>query len=76
MNSEDYWRLWQIMSNYISNKEQTLAIEEYLNHLYECEACDIKELKSYAEEEDDEIFVKCIKRFIKENELEDIYEDL
>lgn len=75
MSSEEFWRLWQIMSNYINNKEQPAAIEEFLNHLYECEACEISELKSYADEEDDEVFIKCIKRFIKENELEDEYED-
>lgn len=75
MTAEEYLRLWQILSNYINQKEQPLAIEEFLNHLYDSDACDICELRDYAEEEDNELFVKCIKRFIKENDLEDFDEE-
>lgn len=75
MDSEEIWRIWEIMSDFIPNKDKAHAIEEFLNHIYECDGCEIKELKEYADEYGDEIFVKCAKRFMKENELYDDYED-
>lgn len=78
MEEEQLYNIWQIFSTYISNKDLTSAIEDFLNYLYEYEICDINELKAHAEdwdEETDEVFLKCIKRFIKENELDLDYED-
>lgn len=75
MDTEDIWRIWEILSNFISNKDKADAIEEFLQHIYDTDACEIKDLKDYADEYGDDTFVKCAKRFMKENELYDDYED-
>lgn len=75
MSAEEIWRIWEILSNFISNKEKTDAIEEFLNHIYECDGCEIKELKEYAEEYGDDTFYKCAKRFMRENEIDEGYDD-
>lgn len=75
MDTEEIWRIWEIMNNFIPNKDKADAIEEFLRHIYECDGCDIKDLKDYADECGDDTFVKYAKRFIKENELYDEYED-
>ena len=75
MGTEEIWRLWEIMSNFIPNKDKANAIEEFLSHIYECDGCEIKELKEYADEYGDDLFVKYAKRFMIENELYDEYGD-
>lgn len=68
---ETIWGLWRILSNYIPKKDQEQAIEEFLQFLYEeVDDCDFFELRNAAEYEEETLFLKIIKRFIKENEID------
>lgn len=69
MDTEEVWGLWQVMSNFITKKEQEQAIEEFLQYLYEVDGCDFNDLRDMAEYEEETLFLKIIKRFIKENGL-------
>ena len=71
METEDIWHIWEIFSNYIPNKEKEDAIDEFLLHLYETDACEISDLRACAEDYNDEVFAKCAKRFIKEYGLDE-----
>lgn len=71
METEDIWHIWEIFSNYIPNKEKEDAIDEFLLHLYETDACEIADLRACAEDYNDELFAKVAKRFIKEYGLDE-----
>jgi hypothetical protein len=71
METEDIWHIWEIFSNYIPNKEKEDAIDEFLLHLYETDACEISDLRACADDYNDELFSKAARRFIRDNGLDE-----
>ena len=56
MDSEEIWRIWEILSVYINNRDKEDAIEEFLQHIYETDACEISDLRACADDYNDELF--------------------
>ena len=65
METEDIWHIWEIFSNYIPNKEKEDAIDEFLLHLYETDACEIADLRACAEDYNDEVFANVQEDLLK-----------
>lgn len=78
MDLEHVYGFLNILLLYSNTKEREQALEEFLNYLYENDVADINELYNYiesGEDEDCEWSLKLIKRFIKDNDLEECEED-
>lgn len=71
MDTEQIWNLWLVLHDFMNKKQEEEAIEEFLNFLYENDAVNFEDLRDMAEEEEETLFVKILKRFIKENEIEE-----
>lgn len=76
METEQIYGLLTILLTYSSPKEKEQALEEFLNFIYENDTIDINDLYNFIESNDEEEVwtLKRIKRFIKENGLEE-YDD-
>ena len=77
METEQIYGLLTILLTYSATKEKDQALEEFLNYIYENDMIDINDLYNYilSNDEEEEWTLKKIKRFIKENGLEDDYDD-
>ena len=77
METEQLYGLLTILLTYSAPKEKDQALEEFLNYVYENDIVDINDLYNYilSNDEEEEWTLKKIKRFIKENDLEDEYDD-
>jgi hypothetical protein len=77
METEQIYGLLTILLTYSATKEKDQALEEFLNYVYENDIVDINDLYNYilSNDEEEEWTLKKIKRFIKENDLEDEYDD-
>jgi len=75
MDAEEIYTLWTSIFNYFPVKDREEALGEFLNSIYEADGCEISDLVNVANEYDDEFFVREGKRFIKENDLEEDYDD-
>lgn len=78
MDLEHVYGFLNILLSYTNTKEREQALEEFLNYLYENDVIDINDLYNYiesSEDEESEWSLKLIKRFIKDNDLEDYEED-
>jgi len=71
MDSEEIWRIWEILSVYINNRDKEDAIEEFLQYIYETDACEISDLRACADDYNDELFSKAARRFIRDNGLDE-----
>ena len=71
MDTEELWGLWLTVANFINKKDRESAYEEFLQYLYENDSCEFLDLLNYAEEEEEALYAKIIKRFIRENELDE-----
>lgn len=72
MDASDFYELWEVISQSMTTKDKTTVTSLYIDHLYENDLCDIIDLKEYAEEQDeDEEFIKELKYFVRNNDLED-----
>jgi hypothetical protein len=74
MDTEQIYRLLYIVCEYVSSKDKINALQEILNHLYECDV-DINELYNQAESDENDWLAKQIKIYIKENGLDDDYDE-
>ena len=77
METEQIYGLLTILLTYSAPKEKDQALEEFLNYVYENDIVDINDLYNYilSNDEEEEWTLKKIKRFIKENDLEDDYDE-
>lgn len=76
METEQIYGLLTILLTYSAPKEKDQALEEFLNYVYENDMVDINDLYNYILSNDEEEWtLKRIKRFIKENDLEEDYDD-
>lgn len=72
MEVSEFYELWEALSESMTTKDKIPTMESYLTFLYENDLCDIVELSDYAESQDeDEDFIKEIKYFIRDNDLEE-----
>lgn len=72
---ENFWKVWEVISSYIPKKDVSDALEELIDVIYDEDICDLDELLNIAEENEDDVFVRVIKRFIQENGLEEEEDD-
>lgn len=77
METEQIYGLLTILLAYSAPKEKDQALEEFLNYVYENDIVDINDLYNYilSNDEEEEWTLKKIKRFIKENDLEEDYDE-
>lgn len=78
MDLEHVYGFLYMLLTYSNSKEKEQALEEFLNYIYENDIVDIQELYNYIESSDDENLdwsLKLIKRFMKENDLEEDEEE-
>lgn len=71
MDIEEVWNLWLTLAEYINKKDVNSAFEQFLNYLYEINNYDLTELEEIIESEDEQGYLKIIKRFIKEYGLDE-----
>ena len=73
MSSEDTYGLLEILLNYTSQKDKEGALEEFLNYCYDNSIVDINEFYRFIEcdYEEETWLLKRIKRFIKEQGIEE-----
>ena len=75
METESVYSLIKVMLEYIKQNDKEEALFTVLDLLMEDGDIDLNDLKSYAENDEEECIVKCINKYIKENELYEEDED-
>ena len=69
METESVYSLIKTMLEYIKQNDKEEALFTVLDLLMEDGDIDLNDLKSYAENDEEECIIKCINKYIKENEL-------
>lgn len=75
METESVYSLIKVLLEYIKQNDKEEALFTVLDLLMEDGDIDLNDLKSYAENDEEECIVKCINKYIKENELYEEDED-